>query len=263
MDLLYFCTLVVCSVCCASATLKINELNVPNSIEFGSTDEIIMDCDFEAVNETDLVLTWFFNGDIEQIYQWIPGTAQGYAMGRLKHRLDLTYSVSNDSNTRYRALRITNITQDLTGNYTCKVSSFNREDSKTEQLIIYSPAKTPLEVILFEKESFVICTTSGIFPEPEVDFYIQKQNGTQQDINEDIDFDMDGEGYFNVTAKHTFDNYTLNGPTKFVCNVSIAGTDYYISKTFDYLSVNTGVVQISSIYWSVLLALSLLILTAD
>ncbi|XP_074027955.1 uncharacterized protein isoform X2 [Leptinotarsa decemlineata] len=219
-----------------SATLKIKKVNLPESVELGSTNEIIMDCDFEANNETDLEVKWFYNGEIEQIYQWIPGNHQGFGMNRLKNRLDLKYSVSNDTNTKYRALRITNITQDLSGNYTCKVSSFDSEDSRTKQLIIYSPAKTPLEVILFEKEAFVICTTSGIYPEPQVDFYIQKQNGTQEDINEDIDTDIDGEGYYNVTAKHRFDNYTLNGPTKFVCNVSIAGTDYYLSRTLEYLN---------------------------
>lgn len=130
---LYFCFVTVL------ASINITELDVPDSIELGTTDEIILDCNYEADNdEESLEIKWFFNGDVEQVYQWIPESKKhGFGMGVLKDKLDLSYNVSNDPNTMYRALKIQNISHDLSGNYTCKVSSFNNEDTETKQLVIY------------------------------------------------------------------------------------------------------------------------------
>lgn len=132
-------TFMVISQFSALASINITELDVPGSIELGSTDEIILDCNFETdTDEESLEIKWFFNGDVQQIYQWIPESKKhGFGMGPLKDRLDLNYNITDDAKTMYRALKIRNITQDLSGNYTCKVSSFNNEDTETKQLIIY------------------------------------------------------------------------------------------------------------------------------
>lgn len=120
------------------ASINITELELPESIELGTVDEVVLDCIYDADNEESLEVKWFFNGDVEQVYQWIPESKKhGYGMGRLRDTLDLAYNASLDPNTMYRALKIRNITLDLSGNYTCKVSSFNTEDTKTKQLIIY------------------------------------------------------------------------------------------------------------------------------
>lgn len=121
------------------ASINITDLDVPDSIELGKKEEIVLDCNFEMDKEEEnLEIKWFFNGDLEQVYQWIPESGKpGFAMGLLKDRLDLSFKVTNDNSTMYRALKITNITQDLSGNYTCKVSTFTNEDTQTKQLIIY------------------------------------------------------------------------------------------------------------------------------
>lgn len=103
-------------------------------------DEVVLDCDYVATpDETNIVLKWFYNGEIQQIYQWIPESgSHGYASGKLKDNIDLGYKASNDKNFMYRALRIKDITPDMSGNYTCKVSSDENEVKETKQLIIYS-----------------------------------------------------------------------------------------------------------------------------
>lgn len=131
--------LILVSFVSVLGSINITELDVPGSIELGTKDEIVLDCDFEFdSDEESLEIKWFYNGDIEQVYQWIPDSKKhGFGMGLLKDRLDLSYIASNDSNTMYRALKIRNITQDLSGNYTCKISSYNNEVTETKQLIIY------------------------------------------------------------------------------------------------------------------------------
>lgn len=115
------------------------QLKGPDSVEYGSTEEVILDCDFEAVDEKDLEIKWYYNGDRQVIYQWVPESKRsGYALGLFKDHIDVSYVATNDSNTMYRALKIYNVTTDLTGNYTCKVSSFLSEVSETKQLIVYS-----------------------------------------------------------------------------------------------------------------------------
>lgn len=112
---------------------------MPNSLEIGSKEDLILDCVYEAEDEEGLEIKWFY--DDQQIYQWIPWKSGPRALGRLSDRIDLEYMVTDDESNMYRALRIKNVTLDLSGNYTCKVSSFYNEQVKTKKLIIYGKQK--------------------------------------------------------------------------------------------------------------------------
>lgn len=114
-------------------------MRVPESIAIdGNVTDAEFDCIYEVKNETGLEVKWFFNGDYHQIYQWVPGFGKkGSPMGMLKNHTDLLYVVTNDSDTEYRGFKITNISQELSGNYTCKISSDTDEASATKQMIIY------------------------------------------------------------------------------------------------------------------------------
>lgn len=59
------------------------------------------------------------------------------------------------------------------------------------------------------------------------------RNGSRTDVNEDIDAEIDKDGLYKVTARHHFDNLTLPDLTIFVCNLSIPGTNYVLSKTLE------------------------------
>ena len=74
-----------------TSTITINKIIGPSSIEDGTTDELILDCDYETKGEGELVVKWFFNGLEEQIYQWISGTGHAYASGPLKEFIDTNY----------------------------------------------------------------------------------------------------------------------------------------------------------------------------
>nr|CAI5824196.1 unnamed protein product [Callosobruchus analis] len=53
----------------ANAVVKVLDLDVPESVEIGSTDEIVMVCNFVASKDEAAEMKWFYNGNIEQIYQ--------------------------------------------------------------------------------------------------------------------------------------------------------------------------------------------------
>nr|CAH7726709.1 unnamed protein product [Callosobruchus chinensis] len=225
----------------ANAVVKVLDLDVPESVEIGSTDEIVMVCNFVASKDEAAEMKWFYNGNIEQIYQWIPDSDKPPgAIGRFKERLDVTYS-SPDPRAKYNSLKIKNVSYDLSGNYTCKISGIKSEDSQTKQLIVYSPPKSDLEIILFKNENLVICTVSGIYPMPKLDFYIVDGNDTRN-IDEEIESDSDEDG-FNITARYRFDNTSLSNPTTFLCNLTIPGTDYNLYKELDYYIEDEGVIE--------------------
>ncbi|CAG9856121.1 unnamed protein product [Phyllotreta striolata] len=231
MDASYFWIFVVGLICYVNGSIKITEVRVPDSIPLdGNATTLDFDCAYEAIDEADLEVKWFYNGLTHQVYQWIPGYANRGALGLLKDRIDMDYAVTNDSATEFRGFRVTNVTRDLSGNYTCKISSDRGEAVATKQLIVYSPPEMDLDMALLNSEGLVICNAYGIWPVPEVDFYIISNNGSRVDVEETVQHsEEDVDGLFNVTAKHDFSGYndTLSGQTRFVCNVSIPGTSFY------------------------------------
>ena len=59
------------------------------------------------------------------------------AFGILRGRIDLQHEVSQEENHKHRALAIINPTTDLTGEYTCWVSTFDTEDYRRKTVTIY------------------------------------------------------------------------------------------------------------------------------
>lgn len=94
-----------------------------------------MDCIYEAKDEDGLEIKWFF--DDKPIYQWIPYRTDPRSIGNLSKRIDLKYKVTDNEIDKYRALRIMNLTLDLSGTYTCKVSSYYSEKTETKKIVIY------------------------------------------------------------------------------------------------------------------------------
>lgn len=120
--------------------VKIVKLAVPEIIQYGVQDAITLDCDYNVTNTKGLVLKWFFRNKIRPVYQWIPGQ-KPQDLGILKGRVDLLYRASSDPIKMHRALRIVKLNTDISGDYTCVVSTFSGEESKTKQMIIFGKLK--------------------------------------------------------------------------------------------------------------------------
>lgn len=114
-------------------------MRVPQSVESGSADSVILDCDFEATKEEDgLVVKWFYNNRETTIYQWIPLKHEPQVIHHdFKDKIDTNFTVSNDSLTKHRALLITDLSRNLSGEYICVVGSNLNEVSGSKEMTIY------------------------------------------------------------------------------------------------------------------------------
>ncbi|VVC92033.1 unnamed protein product [Leptidea sinapis] len=119
--------------------VKIVKISVPDIIQYGVQDAVVLDCDYTIGNDTSgLMVKWFFKNKARPVYQWIM-SQKPQDMGILRGRVDLTYRASNDPLKMHRALRIVKPNTDISGDYTCVVSTFMEEDSRTKQMIYRRP----------------------------------------------------------------------------------------------------------------------------
>lgn len=125
----------------AESIIEIKSLSMPDRIENGTRESIILDCIYSLDENTDkikLVIKWFFKDDPVPIYQWIPELQTKSYSPRFINKIDDTFFIPNGTPyTKYRALHLINITTDLSGTYSCHVASLTSQDSKKKDLIVY------------------------------------------------------------------------------------------------------------------------------
>lgn len=121
--------------------IEIRALNMPERIENGTHESIVLDCIYsldESRDNLKLVVKWFFKDDPVPIYQWIPELNKRTYSPRFANKINTNFSIPHGTQfTKFRALNLVNITTDLSGTYSCYVSSLTSQDSKTKDLIVY------------------------------------------------------------------------------------------------------------------------------
>ncbi|XP_065159843.1 selection and upkeep of intraepithelial T-cells protein 1-like [Atheta coriaria] len=205
--------------------VKINKLKVPKLIKHGSPS-VILDCDFTLEDsDEEPVVKWFFNNDRTLVYQWIPGK-RPQDSGILKGRLKLEYKASEDPNCLHRALYILQPGPDLSGNYTCLVSTFQSEEIRTKSMLVYVPGKNLALKVLYSNMEFtkVECRAEGAFPRPELVLRLPEYG----EIN-DTQIDIKQQGLlYDVTATATIP--TPPHPTDVSCVLNIPGANYTMTQ---------------------------------
>lgn len=126
-----------------SLQLVIKSIDIPSGVKVGD-DHVILDCDydFENTSTKGLVVKWYLN-NFDLVYQWIYGTAP-QAIDPASKYIDLDYKASDDPNTMYRAMKLKRPDIDLTGNYTCLISTFQDEVSATRLMTVYCEYNIPI-----------------------------------------------------------------------------------------------------------------------
>ncbi|CAG4985324.1 unnamed protein product [Parnassius apollo] len=150
-------------------SVRIVHIRVPEVIQYGTRDAVTLDLDYVTKYVTGLVVKWFYMDRSQPVYQWIP-PQKPQALGLLRNKLDLSYKISHNPYTQHRALRILQPGTELTGNYTCVVSTFLDEDQKTRPMTIFVP-ETKFDMIqdrLNDGYLNIICSVEGVFPKPEL-----------------------------------------------------------------------------------------------
>ncbi|KAJ6633616.1 hypothetical protein Bhyg_17419, partial [Pseudolycoriella hygida] len=191
-------------VCAACLAVRITNIKVPATYTIDAanqSDMLVLDCDYDHFsNETGFVLKWLFN-DIP-IYQWIP-SQKPFALPLMKGLVNLTYVASSETFFRHKALWISKISWNLTGEYTCHVQTFQSTDKKSAKLQIIVPERK-LELRHKTDDKGVVtinCIVKRIFPEPKIIVELQDKDEYRKVDIIDIRSEREFDGLYNVEVE--------------------------------------------------------------
>ncbi|CAG9785653.1 unnamed protein product [Diatraea saccharalis] len=214
--------------------VELQDSEVPSLVELG-TKSVVLDCEFsvEAVSPgAGLVMKWFFNGSANLVYQWIPPLAP-QVIGLLKGKVDLNFRISEEPLQAYRAIKILKPTTDLSGNYTCVVSTFLKEDRQTRSMLVYSVGKS---FHFYQEKKYVflvtlICIAEDLYPKPEITI-LSKGKPLKQAVTE---IRMDSWGFYTVESKAVVHDDDVSTPwEEFMCLLNLTPANYTLNKTTIY-----------------------------
>ncbi|XP_017755880.1 PREDICTED: uncharacterized protein LOC108547741 [Eufriesea mexicana] len=202
---------------CAS---EIYSLDVPLVVRNG-TGPIDLSCNYNLrENENGLVVKWYHNTD--QIYQWIPpmspqdiGVINGYT----------EYPEENLRHPNSRSIiNLKMAIIEMSGEYTCTISTFQEEDTKKTKMIVYVPeVNTTIRVSSFNESHLnVICVANGAQPRPILKIYTEgiEVNNYHDKIERTIAY----ENILFVKRSAIIENPLE--PLLLECEISIPYTDY-------------------------------------
>ncbi|XP_041973274.1 uncharacterized protein LOC121728982 [Aricia agestis] len=227
------CVMVLWLLTCVNEfdALKIVKLIVPDVIQYGAQDTALLDCDYTYGNDTQgMVLKWFFQSRMRPVYQWIAGHMP-QAINVLRGRVDLTYRASEDPFKMYRAIKIVKMSTELSGEYTCVISTFMAEDDATKRMVVFAP-ETSFRLIQNKSDDDtvnVICAADGAFPAPILTLSTPERR--LDDVSHSAE--LVGDRY-SAVAKVTLRDEILPSPAEFVCTLRIPSANYVVRKEAIY-----------------------------
>ncbi|GLV45914.1 uncharacterized protein CBL_11711 [Carabus blaptoides fortunei] len=214
-----------------SSAIQISNITVPEYVFIDTEQSVILDCDYEMGDNIDgLVVKWFLND--KMLYQWIYNKTP-QSVGNLKDYIDLTYQATSVKETMYRALKIKELTLEMSGMYNCVVFTYAEEASESKNMIVVKrPASLDIaEIRADDTSSAIACSAIGVFPVPQLN--ITSTEGTEfDDINTIIS--KGDDGLYNVTQVVTMD--AIKPDTTFLCSLTIEDTSYSQEAIYVYNS---------------------------
>lgn len=157
-----------------TTSVVLKEVKVPTMVQNATLSHVILDCIY-SLNHSEkdgMILKWYFNG--KTIFQWIP-PSKPKGVGMMKGRINLDYEHSPDPYDRHRALYMYWPTTEMTGDYTCKVSTLQNDVTGTKRMTVFEPPR--LVQINRNKGHDIVesvnvsCIADHVFPEPTIDLY--------------------------------------------------------------------------------------------
>ncbi|XP_045471457.1 uncharacterized protein LOC123678466 [Harmonia axyridis] len=209
-----------------SSCVRINDLHVPEVIKHRTS--VVLDCDFSVEDsEQDLVVKWYLNRNNRTlVYQWIPASNnRPQVLGVLKDRLNIKNVAAPDANRLYRALHILEAQPDLSGNYTCSVSSLQSEDIRTKSMLVFVPERLLVIRRLSSNEGIIriICTAEGVFPSPVITLQSKKRELVETEITS-----KQRGNLYDISVSATLK--ALEVPEEFSCELRIPQANYTVRK---------------------------------
>ncbi|KAK9877507.1 hypothetical protein WA026_018616 [Henosepilachna vigintioctopunctata] len=206
------------------------------AVKNNSGEEVILDCDYSLrPDDDDLAVKWYLNEEV--VYQWIP-PRKPQSLGRLKDKIDLSFMATNDPKSVYRAMKITNPTSEIAGEYKCFVSTFTDEDFSSKQMIVFEPEKT----LSIEQKSDgnsinFTCFATEVYPIPKLILFKDKKDDFHNRNPLKImqwDTIRTSSGRFSVHITATAAFKSIAPGSLIHCELRISGTAYVKRKTLLY-----------------------------
>ncbi|XP_078046688.1 uncharacterized protein LOC144475039 isoform X2 [Augochlora pura] len=217
--------------------LVIKSVNVPAIVKAGDTDYVILDCDYdlENTNKAGLYVKWFFNVN-DLVYQWIYDEMSPMASELTRNYVDLTYEASNDPYTKHRAMKLNKPGIDLSGDYTCVISTYEDEKRASASMLVYSTEKNfdlqYRKKTVDDKDGVEItCTAEGLYPKPTLDISIE---GVAAKMATTPSVTMSKDGLFNILKRATLLDEDLPEPAIVKCLLGIPEANYSVSHNTVY-----------------------------
>ncbi|XP_023347739.1 uncharacterized protein LOC111716499 [Eurytemora carolleeae] len=217
--------------------VRLESLSVPPLVQNGTVPHVVLDCPFSLGEEEKrgMVLKWYLNSQTVPIYQWIP-PSHPQGLGAMRGKIDLDFEISKDPYTKHRALFLYNPTVDMSGEYTCKVSTLENEVSLSSMMVVYSP---PTQVNLIHRHtSFhsvnISCLVDHAFPRPQVQLYHGQGPSRVRLKGVHQVTDRYRDGAWKVLVYIILDDSSLHIENLFQCELELPGTNYKITRSTLY-----------------------------
>lgn len=203
------------------------------SKENENKEPIVLDCDYNALTyESSLLVKWFKNNNL--IYQWIKGR-EPTLYPSMNGIIEPKYEHSIVPNYRYRAIKFPKPTKELSGNYSCLVTTDTATHFKIELNIIdISIAEFKFYHDTFKNETRLTCGVETIYPQPVILLTSDNDDLTITTISEE--HVLDYNDYFNATTVASIPKLDLDNVI--TCTVTFEGIDFNISKTLASSAAN-------------------------
>ncbi|XP_064469308.1 uncharacterized protein LOC135383967 [Ornithodoros turicata] len=221
--------------------VQIVRLSVPTWVENGTEDSVLLDCEYVYTESDDsqLVVRWFLDDDPKPIYQWIPELKTRHVSSRLEGRLNADYTVTANHFTKFRALNLLRPTTDLSGRYSCHVTSHSSQDQKSQQMTVYARPKHFLfNFTRYGSTTNFTCEATGTFPMAELSLYRVDEDGASRQValpmTQQVSSRPDGTSVTRVVSPVQDSDFVRSGRHLFVCLLHIPGTDFKNQRLIEF-----------------------------
>lgn len=195
------------------STNKFEQEHIRHPLDLGKP--ILFDCDYEYDKEEDARLTvkWFRNKEPEPFYQWLPELDTRYFADWIRPLVDQKFvSDPHDPLKRYRSILIKRLSMNLTGQYTCLVTSLDSQDQRQAQLILYQPPKAfTFEHRIFPLPAPLIMSTSLINNNNNININQRMSSALQQQTSQSMSSNQQNR----VAQPTQFKNLIHNSSSRF------------------------------------------------
>ncbi|XP_064122175.1 uncharacterized protein LOC135226489 isoform X1 [Macrobrachium nipponense] len=211
----------------ATTGLNIARLSVPRVVQ-ANTTSVVLDCDYvvEEWERDGLVVKWNVDS-VHLVYQWIP-PLKPQALGTLSGRVNTSYEASIYPWAKHRAIHIPRPDPSLSGKYSCTVSTFEDEDTRESDMLVWTPAKV-LDLKYWRPSFYdvqITCSADGIFPRPVFYLYTKHVNWSRQEVHVMWRSVKWHEGLLNASATGLISWEQTERDTIIGCTLTLPGTPH-------------------------------------